>query len=80
MADLYIHGMGHYRPENVIDNAFLEEIGIGTTSEWIVTRTGIEARRTVLPLDYIRATGNRIRAAAAKSRCSTMRRRDTGPQ
>jgi 3-oxoacyl-[acyl-carrier-protein] synthase-3 len=59
MAYLYIHGIGHYRPENVIDNAFLEEIGIGTTNEWIVTRTGIETRRTVLPLDYIRATGNR---------------------
>jgi 3-oxoacyl-[acyl-carrier-protein] synthase III len=46
MADLYIHGTGHYRPENVIDNAFLEEIGIGTTSEWIVTER--ESKRGAL--------------------------------
>jgi hypothetical protein len=33
MPHLYIHDIGHYRPENVIDNAFLEELGIGTTNE-----------------------------------------------
>jgi len=55
---LYIHGLGHFHPENVLDNAFLESLDIGTTDEWIVSRVGIENRRTVLPLDYIRDTKN----------------------
>jgi 3-oxoacyl-[acyl-carrier-protein] synthase III len=55
---LYLHGIGHFHPENVIDNRFLEELDIGTTEEWIMERVGISTRRTVLPLDYIRATKN----------------------
>jgi 3-oxoacyl-[acyl-carrier-protein] synthase-3 len=55
---MFIHGIGHYHPNNVIDNRVLEELGIGTGDEWIRTRTGIETRRTVLPLDYIRSTRN----------------------
>jgi 3-oxoacyl-[acyl-carrier-protein] synthase-3 len=54
----YIHGLGHFHPENVIDNVFLEELDIGTDPQWIMERVGIETRRTVLPLDYIRTTGN----------------------
>jgi 3-oxoacyl-[acyl-carrier-protein] synthase-3 len=62
---LYLHGVGHFHPENVIDNAFLESLDIGTDDAWIVERTGIRARRTVLPLDYIRSTRNAdVRAAA----------------
>jgi 3-oxoacyl-[acyl-carrier-protein] synthase-3 len=61
---LYFHGFGHFHPENEIDNAFFESLDIGTTSEWIVERIGIKSRRTVLPLDYIRATKNKdLRAA-----------------
>jgi 3-oxoacyl-[acyl-carrier-protein] synthase-3 len=61
---LYVHGLGHFHPENEIDNAFLESLDIGTTRQWIVDRVGIESRRTVLPLDYIRTTKNRdLRAA-----------------
>jgi 3-oxoacyl-[acyl-carrier-protein] synthase-3 len=61
---LYVHGLGHFHPENEIDNAFLESLDIGTTKQWIVDRVGIESRRTVLPLDYIRTTKNRdLRAA-----------------
>jgi 3-oxoacyl-[acyl-carrier-protein] synthase-3 len=61
---LYLHGIGHFHPENEIDNAFLESLDIGTTDAWIVERVGIRRRRTVLPLDYIRATKNRdLRAA-----------------
>jgi 3-oxoacyl-[acyl-carrier-protein] synthase-3 len=61
---LYIHGTGHFHPENEIDNAFLESLDIGTTNQWILERVGIESRRTVLPLDYIRHTKNRdLRAA-----------------
>ncbi len=58
MADLFIHGMGHFHPENTIDNAFLEELDIGTDDRWILERVGIRERRTVLPLDYIRQTRN----------------------
>lgn len=58
MAPLFIHGMGHFHPENVIDNRFLEALDIGTSTEWILERVGIETRRTVLPLDYLRATKN----------------------
>ena len=51
---LYLHGMGHFNPENIISNQFLEDLNIGTYSEWILERVGIVNRRTVLPLDYIR--------------------------
>jgi len=56
---LYLHGLGHFHPPNVITNQFFEELDIGTTSEWILERVGIRTRRTVLPLDYIRTTRNR---------------------
>ena len=56
---LYLHGLGHFHPENVITNAFLEELDIGTTDDWILERVGIRERRTLLPLDYIRETKNR---------------------
>lgn len=61
---LYIHGVGHFHPENVIDNSFLESLDIGVDSEWILERVGIQTRHTVLPLDYISQTRNAdIRAA-----------------
>jgi 3-oxoacyl-[acyl-carrier-protein] synthase-3 len=61
---LYLHGLGHFHPENTIDNAFLESLDIGTNDRWILDRVGIERRRTVLPLDYIKTTKNRdLRAA-----------------
>ncbi|HPJ96334.1 MAG TPA: ketoacyl-ACP synthase III [Syntrophales bacterium] len=55
---LYLHGIGHFHPENVIDNAFLEALHIGTNEQWILERVGIHSRRTVLDLDYIRTTKN----------------------
>jgi 3-oxoacyl-[acyl-carrier-protein] synthase-3 len=61
---IYLHGIGHFHPENVITNRFLEELEIGTDEAWIMERVGIRERRTVLPLDYIRQTKNRdLRAA-----------------
>ncbi|MCG2741772.1 MAG: ketoacyl-ACP synthase III [Syntrophaceae bacterium] len=61
---LYLHGIGHFHPENAITNRFLEELGIGTDEAWILERVGIRERRTVLSLDYIRQTKNRdVRAA-----------------
>jgi 3-oxoacyl-[acyl-carrier-protein] synthase-3 len=77
-APLYLHGLGHFHPENVIDNRFLEELDIGTTDSWILERVGIRERRTVLPLDYIRRTRNAdVRAgyeAATYSNVETARR------
>jgi 3-oxoacyl-[acyl-carrier-protein] synthase-3 len=62
---LQLHGVGHFHPENRITNRFLADLDIGTSEEWILERTGIRSRRTVLPLDYIRETRNRdVRAAA----------------
>ena len=61
---LYLHGIGHFHPENVITNRFLEELEIGTDEAWIMERVGIRERRTVLPLDYIRETKNREPRAA----------------
>jgi 3-oxoacyl-[acyl-carrier-protein] synthase-3 len=61
---LYLHGIGHFHPENVITNRFLEELGIGTDEAWILERVGIRERRTVLSLDYIRHTKNRDPRAA----------------
>ena len=55
---IYLHGVGHFHPENVITNEFLESLDIGTTVDWIMERVGIETRRTILPLDYIRETKN----------------------
>jgi 3-oxoacyl-[acyl-carrier-protein] synthase-3 len=64
---LYLHGLGHFHPENEITNQFLEELDIGTNDEWIMERVGIRARRTVLPLDYIRQTKNRDLAAGLEA-------------
>jgi 3-oxoacyl-[acyl-carrier-protein] synthase-3 len=55
---LYLHSMGHFHPENIISNKFLEDLDIGTTNDWIMERVGIQNRRTVLPLDYIKQTKN----------------------
>ncbi|MEM1031385.1 MAG: ketoacyl-ACP synthase III [Myxococcota bacterium] len=55
---LHLLGMGHFHPPNVLDNAFFASLDIGTDEAWILSRVGIVERRTVLPLDYLRATKN----------------------
>lgn len=64
---LQILGLGHFHPETVLDNAFLESLDIGTTDEWILERVGIHTRRTVLPLEYIRETRNADPRAARQA-------------
>lgn len=64
-ADLFVHGLGHFHPENCIDNAFLTSLQIGTDENWILERVGIRTRRTVLPLDYIVRTKNEHPTEAA---------------
>ena len=54
----FLHGLGHFHPENIITNKFLEEMDIGTDEQWILERVGIHSRRTVLSLDYIKETQN----------------------
>jgi len=40
-----VRGVGHYLPERVVPNAwFKDDLGLDTSDEWIVTRTGIERR------------------------------------
>ncbi len=68
---LFILGMGHFHPETVIDNAFLESLAIETNDEWIVERTGIKTRRTVLDLDYIRSTKNADPRLSQGASCRT---------
>ena len=70
---LFLHGMGHFHPENVLDNRFFEELDIGTNDEWITERVGIRERRTVLPLEYIKATRNAdVRAGQEAARYSNV--------
>ncbi len=64
---MFLHALGHFHPSNVIDNAFLESLDIGTSDEWITERVGIRRRHTVLPLDYIRETKNRDPRAALEA-------------
>ncbi|MFB3909298.1 MAG: beta-ketoacyl-ACP synthase III [Candidatus Eisenbacteria bacterium] len=44
-----IAGTGSNVPENVLTNADIERMGIDTSDEWIVTRTGIRERRIAPP-------------------------------
>lgn len=61
---LYLHGAGHFHPENILDNAFFENLGIETNEQWILERVGIQQRRTVLDLDYIKQTHNKDHSQA----------------
>jgi 3-oxoacyl-[acyl-carrier-protein] synthase-3 len=65
-GDLFLHGIGHFHPENRIDNAFLAALHIGTDEAWIMERVGIRSRRTVLALDYIIRTRNEHPAESAR--------------
>lgn len=68
---LYLHGLGHFYPPNVITNKFLSDLDIGTSEEWIMERVGISRRHTVLDLEYIKKTKNSDpRAAFEASRFS----------
>ena len=43
MIRAQVKGVGHYLPENVVPNAHFEK-SLDTSSEWIVSRSGIERR------------------------------------
>jgi 3-oxoacyl-[acyl-carrier-protein] synthase-3 len=50
---MYIYSMGHYFPENIVDNDFFDQMDIGSAADWIKDRVGIEARRSVLTREHI---------------------------
>ena len=64
---MYLHGLGHFHPENEITNEFLTNLDIGTNAQWIEERVGIQSRRTVMSLDYIKETLNRDFTQAAEA-------------
>jgi 3-oxoacyl-[acyl-carrier-protein] synthase III len=68
---LYLHSVGHFHPENVIDNAFLSSLDIGVDANWVEERVGILERRTTMSLDYIRKTRNLDARAAAEGSTTT---------
>lgn len=73
---MFLHALGHFHPDTVISNDFLESLGIDTNNQWIVERVGIRKRHTVLPLDYIRETRNRDPRGAIEA--ATMSNAQTG--
>lgn len=75
---MFLHSLGHFHPENVLTNAFLESLDIGTDEAWITDRVGIRARHTVLPLEYLRATKNADPRAALEA--ATLSNAQTGAQ
>jgi len=52
MDSMCILGTGSYVPPKVLSNFDLEEMGLDTTDEWIVQRTGIRERRVAGPGVY----------------------------
>ncbi|MEK7298971.1 MAG: beta-ketoacyl-ACP synthase III [Candidatus Margulisiibacteriota bacterium] len=49
MRSVGILGVGHYVPERVVTNADIVAMGLDTSDEWIVERTGIRERRLCAP-------------------------------
>ncbi len=68
---LYLHGLGHFHPETVLDNHFLSSLDIGVDVKWIEDRVGIVERHTTLPLEYLRQTKNQNPRAAAEAAHTT---------
>jgi 3-oxoacyl-[acyl-carrier-protein] synthase-3 len=51
MANAKITGLGHYIPEKIYDNAYMESI-VETNDEWITRRTGIKERHITEDNEY----------------------------
>jgi 3-oxoacyl-[acyl-carrier-protein] synthase III len=75
---LYLHAIGHFHPETVLDNQFLTSLDIGVDAKWIEDRVGIFERRTTLPLDYLRQTRNQQPRAAAEAAHTTATQMSVG--
>ncbi len=68
---LYLHALGHFHPDTVLDNHFLSSLDIGVDVKWIEDRVGIIERRTTLPLEYLRQTRNQDPRAALEAAHTT---------
>ncbi len=55
---LHILGMGYAYPSSQIDNALIHECNKGLDLAWLNSKLGISSRASVLPLDFIRSSGN----------------------
>jgi len=49
MESIVILGTGSYVPPNILTNVDFQEMGLDTTDEWIVQRTGVRERRIADP-------------------------------
>jgi 3-oxoacyl-[acyl-carrier-protein] synthase-3 len=49
MQSIRILGTGSYLPLKVLKNSDLQEMGLDTTDEWIIQRTGVRERRIAAP-------------------------------
>lgn len=47
-AHVVLTSIGSYFPKNIITNEFFDELNIGSSDEWVRSRTGIESRHSVL--------------------------------
>lgn len=63
---MYINAVGHYLPQQVVDNAYFKEL-TGFSPDWLLDRTGIEERRRASPGENTNTMGvESVRAAASK--------------
>lgn len=73
--NIVITSMGHYHPQHLIPNAFFESLDIGSDTQWVVERTGIESRASVLPEAELRKMAENpehIRTLRAEGRFATI--------
>jgi 3-oxoacyl-[acyl-carrier-protein] synthase III len=75
---MYIYSIGHYFPENILDNAFFDRLDIESSADWISDRVGIDARRSVLTQEQVmdlrhgRTTRERLKAEGAIETIASM--------
>ncbi len=75
---MYIYSMGHYFPENILDNSFFDRLDIESSAGWIKDRVGIETRRSVLTQEQVmdlrhgRTTREQLKAAGAIESIASM--------
>jgi 3-oxoacyl-[acyl-carrier-protein] synthase-3 len=65
---LHLISVASTHPENILTNQFIEDLDIGTNSQWIDEKIGVSERVTSLPVEYIRSTRNADPREARKVR------------
>lgn len=64
---MYILGAGFSHPSTIVDNKFIEGLGVGTNAQWIEEKIGVKERRTCLSPSYIQQTRNQDPRQARKA-------------